>query len=77
MKLYELLENVTVQGPVSIVTFDDEAEIDLFATDDFEAHRHEIHEDVLKMEMQYIFPFPAYSGNGAALKIELKPKEED
>lgn len=77
MKLSALLKSVQVQGPVTISVWHDDAEIILFETDDFEAHRHEIHKDVLKMEMQYIFPFPAYTGSGAALKIELKPKEED
>lgn len=77
MKLRNLLKSVQVQGPVTISTWHDDAETILFETDDFEAHRHEIHKDVLKMEMEYIFPFPAYTGSGAALKIELKPKEED
>ena len=77
MKLSALLKIVQVQGPVVISVWHDDAEIILFETDDFEAHRHEIHKEVLNMELQYIFPFQAYSGSGAALKIELKPKEED
>lgn len=77
MKLDELLETVEIQGPVFISVWHGDAEIILFETEDFEAHRHEIHKDVLNMEVQYIFPFVAYSGEGAALKIELKPKEED
>lgn len=77
MKLKTLLKSVEVQGPVFIVVWQDDAEIILFETEDFEAHRHEIHKDVLNMEIKYIFPFVAYSGDGAALKIELKPKEEE
>ena len=77
MKLRNLLKSVCVQGPVTISTWHDDAEIVLFDTDDFEAHRHEITGEVLNMEIKYIFPRPAYSGNGAALAIELKPKEED
>ena len=75
MKLYELLENITVQGTVYIVTFDDDAEIDLFATDDFEGDRHNIDEDVLGMEITYIYPCVSYAdGETPAIKIELHPK---
>ena len=77
MKLSELLDNITVQGTVYIVTFDDDAEIDLFTTDDFETDRHNIDEDVLNMEIAYIYPCLSYAdGETPAIKIELHPKED-
>ena len=77
MKLSELLDNITVQGMVYIVTFDDDAEIDLFATEDFERDRHNIDEDVLDMEIAYIYPCLNYiDGETPAIKIELHPKED-
>ena len=85
MKLNELFDSVTIQGPVTICVFDEnytnpdlpiayENLRPLFETYDMDADRYKIDEATAEMEIAYIYPFSYADHN--RLMIEVAETED-